>query len=163
MINYQKFSVGIHIINSDNVVITNNIIKNKAHGIWIDEHSKGNIISNNILHDNEDFGIKILEGSKNNWVTGNDIRYSNIGIHIMDSLFNIVTKNNFINITECDAFFSNSFLNIWFRNYWGQPMLRLKIITGELRIDRVWPYQDTVIPWFDFDWLPAQEPYDIGV
>ena len=95
-------------------------------------------------------------------VIGNDIRNSNTGIHIMDSLSNIVTKNNFINITDCDAFFSNSFLNIWFRNYWGQPMLRPKIIHGEIRIDRGWPYQDIVIPWFDFDCFPAKVPYELS-
>ena len=60
--------------------------------------------------------------------------------------------------------FSNfPLLNRWSRNYWGRPILGPKLIRGEIRIYRDWPFSDIVIPWFDFDWRPALKPYDIGV
>ena len=54
------------------------------------------------------------------------------------------------------------FLNKWDDNYWsdykdifGFP----KIIKGKFRISNIFFEFD--LPWFNFDWNPAKEPYDI--
>ena len=46
---------------------------------------------------------------------------------------------------------------VWSENYWGRPRILPKPIFGIMVIGSV------PIPWFNFDWNPAQEPYDIGV
>ncbi|GAI48792.1 unnamed protein product, partial [marine sediment metagenome] len=46
-----------------------------------------------------------------------------------------------------------SFFNTWDSNYWGEPRDSPYIIKGTLLF--------LFIPWFNFDWHPAQEPYDI--
>lgn len=50
--------------------------------------------------------------------------------------------------------------NKWSRNYWDRPRLLPKPIIGTRRIVI---NEDLFldIPWVNFDWHPAQEPYDI--
>jgi hypothetical protein len=45
-------------------------------------------------------------------------------------------------------------LNKWNQNYWNQPSILPKIIPGRLGLGGR-------IPFINFDWHPAQEPYDI--
>ena len=68
-------------------------------------------------------------------------------------------ENNFINNNGINAYFYTSFLDFWFRNYWDDWQLPLpRPIYGEVRLERL---NDSIIPWVQFDWHPAKEPYDI--
>ena len=73
------------------------------------------------------------------------------------TLFNKISRNNFIknfpNDTKFQAYFKFCFYNRWKKNYWDRPRLLPKVILG--RID------DKEHDWFNFDWNPAKEPYDI--
>ena len=81
-----------------------------------------------------------------------------MGIYLYNSLKNTIEKNNFIR-NKKNAVFEFSLRNKWNNNYWddwigfryNQPIFQKfpKVIVG--------------FPWFQFDWHPAQEPYDIGV
>ena len=46
------------------------------------------------------------------------------------------------------------FRNKWDGNYWNEPQESPYRIRGEIWL---------IIPWFNYDYNPAQEPYDIGV
>ena len=53
-------------------------------------------------------------------------------------------------------------VNSWKRNYWSDSDgSSPKFIRGELEIWMLITY--IYLPWFEIDWNPAQEPYDIGV
>ena len=66
-----------------------------------------------------------------------------------------IKNNNFIDNNR-NAFFSTfSFRNTWDGNYWDGPRESPYVIKGKLFF--------LIIPWFNFDWHPAQEPNDIEV
>jgi parallel beta-helix repeat protein len=146
----------------------------------------GNIITNNLIGIHSLFAGAMNHAGKNtfrdNHVIGNDLDafciHSSHNIiqhnHIEDnkggiSLFincvdNTVEENNFINNTNNAAFCYSRF-NRWKNNYWDDwiglthPLLKLcpKIIIKKIAINQNF----TSLPWFNFDWHPAQEPYDI--
>ena len=119
--------------------ITANYITNNLHGIYIGDYSHGNIIKLNEIRDNRGEGIRVS----------------------MFSGGNIFKKNNFINNGK-NAFFYDTFWNIWRGNYWDDWSGKgFHIIKGGFTDDCL-PYVVT-IPWINFDFHPAQEPYDIGV
>jgi len=64
-----------------------------------------------------------------------------------------IQENNFIGNQQA-AFFTASFFNFWDRNYWGKSSHLPKIIPGRLGLRGI-------IPFINFDWHPAAEPYDI--
>jgi len=153
--------------NASNVVIHHSILYNNGwNGVFIsrcENQSYNMVIQDNIIENNgcgKTFDGGILLQDCYNCV---DIRHNNIttnnmhGIYLLRSYNNRIINNNFID-NEKDAFFSDSFLNRWKQNYWNRPRILPKPIFGEIEIFyRFW------IPWFNFDWHPAQEPYDIGV
>ena len=114
--------------------ISNNIISQGHFGIFFEFSSKHNIISYNDIRDNKRHGIKLHSSSNEN----------------------IITNNNIID-NHPNAFFINSNKNSWVKNYWGKSRMLPKPIFGVMK-SRVLP-----ILWINFDWHPAQEPYDIGV
>ncbi len=162
---------GIYMYGTDNEVINNRIVNCSSIGIYIVDGVRntvsGNIISHNIggLWDG---GIVIL-GSNRNTISGNEISYNHpTGIYVCVSYYNVISENNFIDNKgegyqeDGNAYFDYAglhfFGNIWKGNYWSDSLsggTLPKIIPGELQIflvDRL---------WFNFDWNPAQEPYDI--
>ena len=141
----------------------NNVIGNNDVGYISIRASDGNTVSENSINsENQEWGV-FLEDAHQNTISNNDIRNCNGAISLTGSKSNNILKNNIIDCGPTPAWFSNfPLLNRWSRNYWGRSMLRPKIIHGEIRIERGWPYPDRVIPWFDFDWRPALRPYDIG-
>jgi hypothetical protein len=87
---------------------------------------------------------------------------------------NIITCNNFINNSRNaknvkyvfsfqDIFKIGKNNNVWDGNYWGEPRSQPKTIIGHLNYKRGHHKPMIIIPWFNFDMNPAQEPYDINV
>jgi parallel beta-helix repeat protein len=118
--------------------IEQNTINSNEYGIFIQVYS-GGIVSNNL--------------SKNN------ISYNDKGIYItVDSdgrvINNTIFHNNFIENNQT-VYFEYSLFNHWIGNFWGKARLLPYPIFGKLS---KWRFS---IPWVNFDWHPAREPYDI--
>ena len=174
-----KFDAGVHITYmSDYAFITDNIIVNNQHGIFIDGCPNStiskNIISNNIegviIYGDARYNIisenKIENNSngiheaftRHSTIIGNNIA-NNTGVGIICSYttFHITKENNFIT-NSCHAYFDGSFKyfserNHWIRNYWDTWIgFGLKLIKGRVHI-----------PWINFDWFPAYKPYIIPI
>jgi len=185
-ISSNKHRGGIWLLHAfDSTIKENTIISNNQYGIDIDSESSRNIIMGNNISKNDD-GIILQYYSNRNTIKGNIISNNLCGINLSSS-FNVILKNNFLS-NERHAFFSGSIevnlkinlsdderrvffhpasRNHWLRNYWeGDNSLPVRIngmksfyLTNR-SYDIIWDFH---IPWVDFDWLPAQEPYDIGV
>ena len=132
---------GVHILFSDNVLISNNFISENCFpdqyegGINID-YSYNITVKSNIFS----FG-------KSFWV---------IALYCKD---NKIIKNNFIDNYK-HAFFHYDELdqsNNWDGNYWSGSIIVPKIILGFMSIELGKHL------WFEFDWHPAKQPYDIEV
>ena len=130
-------------------IINNTIINNDNAGIYLfggkgcSCHNItiiGNIISNN------EIGIQSNEPGINT-IIRNDIRNNQLGVGMYDS--GSIKENNFIGNTRPAVFCS---LSNWRGNYWDKPRLLPKPIFGTIFI---------FIPWVQFNWHPAKEPYDI--
>lgn len=161
----------------DNVIEYNNVTRNSI-GIYIGGRTT---IRNNFIANNYFLGMMIsgsLNKIRNNHFINNG-KYSMYGdptgaaIGLYESYFsffennhfennvyafqigmgygNFIRENNFINSQEKDVFFINAF-NIWSRNYWNESRDTPKAIPGFIYFP---------IPWIQFDWRPAKEPYDI--
>jgi parallel beta-helix repeat protein len=174
----QKISnvcAGIMVIASINCLITDNILdSNKEYGIFL-THSSGtnvslNTVSNSffsgIYFDTSNYNIVLWNTISSNKNSGICVSYSNditilsntiekncikqryIGsIILYESSSNTIQKNNFLHNVE-DAFFEGGSSNNWNGNYWDRPRLFPKLIGG-------------FFPNYNFDWHPAQKPYDI--
>lgn len=169
---------GIDIFGSHEITVKDNCIRNnKGSGISASP-STSNIVINNII-DNNSNGIISLGGSywdisyniiSNNtvginlrpflWIysfgssiIANEISNNGMGIVICRSYNNLILTNNFIDNTENAYFNSFSFFNTWDGNYWDGPQEPPCVIKGKLFF--------FLIPWLNFDWHPAQEPYEI--
>ncbi|MBE3120640.1 MAG: right-handed parallel beta-helix repeat-containing protein [Thermoplasmata archaeon] len=137
----------------------NNIFENTHVGIIVSA-SNAKIYDNHI-YDNGvggfffDGGVFLQDCINNVTVNDNTIETNNqYGLYLLRSSANSVKKNNFIH-NKCNAFFSGfSFFNHWNGNYWTDwAGIGPKLIKGKLG--------EELIPWVNFDWRPAQEPYDI--
>jgi parallel beta-helix repeat protein len=135
----------------------NDIIENKIEGAFYGiclVHSSHDTISNNNIVNNVN-GI-YLENSGREIISGNYFADNFQGISLINhSCFNKIIYNTFKDVTQ-NASFSNCFYNKWSRNFWGEPKSAPFTISGYL-----WNGKLLHIPWFNFDWHPAQEPYDI--
>jgi parallel beta-helix repeat protein len=86
------------------------------------------------------------------------IKHNNIssnykdGVYLFRSSGNKIFENNFLNNARNAYFHLRSFLNQWDGNYWNKSRTLPYPIIGSLRFS---------IPWINFDWHPAKEPYDI--
>jgi len=155
-------SVGIHLSFAQNNIIFKNIIINNKYGIHVIGDSPHNTFSENIIENNS-YAIDI-HLSDDQVITNNSIAHnSQIGINIIGSGSNTIQNNNFIDNGDDVYFYIR--LNIdkkparWINNYWDTwngyfPML----IKGRATL---WLMGYIQFPWFNFDWRPAQEPYDI--
>jgi len=160
---------GIILSESSNNEISNNIItsyfQHSITGIGLQQLCYRNKIIGNIVS-NMDIGLGIFS-SHNNIISQNNITNNSLwGILFDRSHKNKIKYNNFIKNGGSDvktprifyspAFFLQSFLNHWGKNYWDdwQHSLIPRPIKGKLG-------KNMMIPWRNFDWHPAKEPYDI--
>jgi len=158
--------------------ISQNRISDSEKGIWCDRMNY-NIVSDNYLLNNNE-GIYLSSCYKTN-ITNNVIAASTyrgfVSIHCM---YNNIYRNTFIDNEE-NAYFSLNFINLWpliqrrlnkwENNYWGEAHKGPYKIYGTVYCREYFffnfPLLRTKIEfnftWINFDWFPAQEPYDIGI
>lgn len=166
---------GIYIYKSNRNSIMDNIINSNNRTGIILRGSNFNTISGNTITSNKDIGIYITAGtnvpnlvkipSQFNIIKGNHITSNNgSGIYLLNSGFNIIIKNNFLD-NELDAYIKSALFNrnLWWQNYWDKPRLLPKIISRIIIISGFGIPSSFVIyiPWFNIDRHPAREPYNI--
>ncbi len=140
----------------DNTLISGNILQDNDEGIFLSSCRKTNI-SGNILQNNTDGAW--LCGCWKNSLSYNIIMDNNdFGIWFSTSNFNKVFKNNFMNNGKNAHFSWLSLKNSWKGNFWDKERESPYPIIGWFN-----PGAVIKIPWLNFDWNPAQEPYDIEV
>ncbi len=161
----QDSAIGIVVSNASFNSINNNFVSNISNTYIQLKYSSCNndIVKNTLVNIyqpiKEQIGINIIRLSNKNKIIHNAISNNNISIAISESSqFNSINENNMINNTN-PSFFTSSYPNFWARNYWDDwHTTSPKPIYGELKLERL---GNLMIPWVQFDWHPAQEPYEI--
>ena len=158
---------GITLYGKDNIVTKNTIINNGVGGeidCGIEVGGSNNDISYNIISDNNPIGVYIRDTVCT--ITSNQIMNNlQIGIFAFFSYDCLISENNLIDNGNYNACFENDFIhsfsNKWRRNYWsdkqGFDTYRIK---GFIYLLGLYPLR---IPWINFDWRPASEPYDLEI
>ena len=150
---------GMYVYLLENNEIRNNLVIDNKEGIWIDHDGYNNLITENTIISNDDFGLIMFDTCKKNIISYNNISYNYFGIYLQFmSRGNNINHNNFLG-NKISAFFEINFVyrNKWNNNYWNKPLDKPKLILGGKG------FVFYIIPWFEIDWHPAKEPYDIGV
>lgn len=148
---------GIVIEGDDNTVISNIIHACNKTGISV-EDSSSNVIQENSVEYNY-WGIYLLNASDTT-VFQNRVTNNSVGILLLSSKSNQISFNTFIS-NNLSAFFKNG-RNIWKQNYWNKPRVLPKPIFGGITISLNKKGRLLFIPLFQFDWHPAQKPFEIG-
>ena len=161
--------IGVN-IDTNNANVYKNIIRNNVLGILIfgkygnifypinNINIQKNYIENNGNGSIDSGGIYIHDTGRVVQITNNNIINNNgTGIFVLRSVFNKIEQNNFINNSDNAFHLGCLFRNKWDYNYWDDSQVSPYIIDG--RIGFIFSF----IPWRDYDYNPAQEPYDIGV
>ena len=155
----------------DRTNISQNHIYNSGTGICL---SNGNydIVSNNYLLNNDE-GIYLSDCYKTNIINNEIVASKSYGFSSIRNMYIDINRNNFID-NDKNAYFCLKFnglldirLNKWVNNYWGEAHNGPYKIYGTVYYRKYFPLLRTEIEfnftWHNFDWKPAQEPYDIGV
>lgn len=167
---------GVVSISSFHNVISNNIINNNNRNLFILEDiisyylpfnisgsvtlctCVNNSISGNIISGSDIHGLSLV-GSHRNIVSENTISSNNRnGVILVGSCANRIYNNNFID-NQKDAFFCSAYRNKWKGNYWNEARSFPKPIFGRINPGTI-KFKFS-IPWMNFDWKPAQEPYEV--
>ncbi|MDH5778961.1 MAG: right-handed parallel beta-helix repeat-containing protein [Candidatus Bathyarchaeota archaeon] len=103
---------------SDNNVIDNNNITSYYDGIWLQSFCDGNTISSNIIV-NCQFGrgIYICFNSNNNTVKNNRITNNILGLRLVDSRWNLICHNSFIDNSQHVEVLYSDLANSWDDGY----------------------------------------------
>ena len=141
----------------DNIITQNTILKNDK-GIFL-MMTYNAVISKNIIISN-DYGIYTRGGvffaCNNTIIIRNSIINNTFGIELTFQSSASINFNNFINNKRSATFFLGTLDRInWNNNFWGRLRILPKPILG------MHGFFILRFPWLDFDWHPAQEPYDI--
>jgi len=156
------------------VLIEGNIISSNADGIYIlgGQNSEINI-SNNSFEKNSNSGLWLHYSRNDLNISGNTFKQNKYGIYIESSGSNKIYKNNFMHNKRANADFAYDItykvpVTLWFENYWSPRFIRLIPSNSKFpEIIRGWKFYRYlyfglfIIPFFNFDWHPAKEPYDI--
>ena len=162
----SNYTYGIITNYNDNLLISGNIIHDTTWGLCNLAGPSNLTITNNFIDDNR-LGVEI-ESGYNITFEGNHVTSNNIGMMVTYSSNIIIRKNNFtfnkeglyIGLSPKAEITMNNFiqnrrhaeflfcLNKWNSNYWNKPRNYPKPIFGTFL-------------FVQFDWHPAQEPYDI--
>jgi len=155
--NYVKScDIGISVDFSESLIVSNNTILNCTLGIWDVVTRNVTITENRIEGNGKGYGIEVELTMSKNYIKRNSIANNSVGVYLFFALFSVVRENNFIG-NQRQASFFDSFFSVWHQNYWNQSHLSPKIIRGGVGSQWIPP----MIPLINFDWHPAQEPYDI--
>jgi parallel beta-helix repeat protein len=130
-------------------------LNNEYWGLEVDRNN--NTVYANTIKDNWG-GIRIEEAYNTKIIENN---FENDSIYLYCSGNTLITKNNFY---QSHASFSNTGYNhiIWIGNYWDKSRLLPKPIIGEIGTLLSGNGYIHRLPWVNFDWFPAQKPYNIG-
>jgi parallel beta-helix repeat protein len=142
---------GIVIWYSSHITVFENSIFDNLYGIILWGVNSLNIRKNIIQGSFE--GIYFFV-SDNNILFSNHFQENTFGINITSSKNNKITNNNFLKNNRNAIFFDGR--NKWKGNFWDRTRLLPKPIWGRISIGK-----NCLIPWFQLDWHPALEPYDI--
>jgi parallel beta-helix repeat protein len=155
---------GVRMSDSEYNTISDNYFYNNLRGVYIEDSYNISIVSNIIdappLFFLENIGELIGIELRDNFETRiekNTISHYRCGVIIVQSHFTNVSMNNFMNNIVSARFISSDYSYIiWNQNYWERPRVFPKPIIGIANIFQVFP------TFVQFDWHPAQEPYEIG-
>ena len=143
--------------------IKQNVIQHNKKGLQLIS-IRYSTISSNIISDNTN-GLYVRFLAKRNNIILNEITNNVYGINLSYSNVNTITQNNLIG-NEQHASFDTAFRNRWKHNYWDDTIVVPVQIDGMISFYRrghwgeiIWEHH---IPWTNFDWNPAKEPFDIG-
>ena len=144
----------------------NHIFNNDKDGVllWPSEvYIRHNVISGNSWNGTSwDAGILLLDCIDLVTIEHNHFEGNRLGLYMLRSSGNVIRNNNFIeNRRHTDYCYAGvdsesecGFSNDWAGNYWDNQFLPwVKLVRGT--------FGDMgFIPVFDFDWHPAENPYD---
>jgi len=156
-------------------IVSFNTVQNAQYGIVVDARFtsvKGNRVTDCWLGIGitklAPFALDPWNDVQGNVIQKNDIEHNHLGLLLNLTIFNIVEKNNFIANDQQASFIGLGFYGQllgtqWRRNYWGGITLPPEAIRGVLYIPKRYGYEIYYekINWVEFDWLPAQRPYQI--
>jgi len=154
---------GVYLTGSDNIFISYNLIDNTEwDGISIhfdcsNINISKNIISNNYVGIHQYGKYQFWHPDKifsNTQIINNEIIKNDRGVSVGTD-GNLILNNNFIDNNE-QASFRATIHNDWDGNYWSDSQDNPYVIWG--RIGIIFNF----IPWVNFDYNPASEPYDIN-
>jgi parallel beta-helix repeat protein len=135
--------------------------------------STGNTFANNRISNFTANGIFVQWGTLNTFLS-NTVDTTNIAVYLLTAWSNRFLLNNFKNSSERHAFFDEDWYylchNFWFGNYWeGGWRIGPHLIRGRFNTHKWVTTGDhgdgyyIYLPFFNFDWLPARKPHNIGV
>jgi len=181
---------GIWLSQSSGNIISRNTIENHYYGVWLEDSSRNNLSNNkisnswewgiilgdsdnNMLYENnmtENNGGIYFRDSNENTICRNELitNFKDIALIDWDAATsdNLIINNNIDSATFVAAKQSHN-KNIWDENYWGHPLHHPKLILGQKELlffpgsPFHFPQITVTLPWFNVDWHPAQESYDI--
>lgn len=177
---------GIELLNSPNNRFENNTIAHSVAGIDVENGNENTIVDNvfincliisiyfyycndNCISHNTIIKNKVslpsnigycsvwMSNSNNNLISENTFVNKITNAHnmmITDCFNNTIVRNNFLNVYPY-VYFAESSHNVWDGNYWARARFLPKMILGQKGIYDRYPTA------LNFDWHPAQKPYDI--
>jgi len=167
----DNFPAGLFLEFADNNTIRNNIITNNGEQGILLYHSSGNKVYSNYLSHN---GQKLLgpfghagvcvSSSKDNIIEKNSFKRNTYGVFVHATTDTFVRCNNFLGNIRKEAYGTFTSSTEWENNYWKRPRILPKpiLIIKEI-IYLPPPFWEIKLHRVQFDWHPAQEPYDIEV
>ncbi|MHA1148601.1 MAG: right-handed parallel beta-helix repeat-containing protein [Promethearchaeota archaeon] len=103
---------GIYIDPTNDTVISNNYIYNNTYGIYLEDQCNGNLILNNTFYKNQQHGIVLVSLCTNNTIKQNNITENNYGIYLnTNSENNSIIDNDIIKNTRGISVNGNSHFN----------------------------------------------------
>jgi parallel beta-helix repeat protein len=156
---------GVNLQSSQKVTISNNNFFDNSNAIIISAYTDDiSILSNHIdnpirinSYGEELIGISVIDRCYNTTIKRNLISHCEIGLLLEDSSETFVSMNTFMKNIVHARFYNTHFLTHWDQNYWGRSRILPKPIIGIKEFNHFFP------GFIEFDWHPAQEPYDILV
>jgi parallel beta-helix repeat protein len=165
-IRFNKYGIGLYQVSKN--TIRDNIIENNYQGIYVSGGSQ-NFITNNLINNSTTDGLYLFYSSLCLINSNTFINNMKNGLYLYESSLCLIKSNNFINNQKNAGFemYSLTLGNHFRKNYWNSSVgFGPKVIWGLLNI--IIDYDPKhgypiyyAIPWVQFDWFPAKEPYDI--
>jgi len=154
---------------ANNSIVENIIQSNNYNGIIVAESIYNTTVQDNVI-DGQLYGIYLtVSHSKGISISFNTLTNNSYGIELFDSSLITISCNNFIK-NDCNAYFKLLPFekNLWSGNYWddhsriGSKVILGRVLLFSIEFPALYLYFEFRIPWVNFDWHPAQEPYDIS-